>query len=174
MEILFETPRLFLRRFTREDAPLVYQLNRDPEVVRYVHEPVLENLEQASRLLEDIILPQYILNLGRWAVHKKNDGAFIGWCGVKYLPGKDEYDLGYRLLRSEWHQGYMTESARYTVLYAFQTLLLPVITAKAHIGNAASIRVLEKIGMQFTGTETVEGFTVRVYVLQAADVLNIC
>ena len=43
MIVIFETPRLFLRRFTEEDAPLIYKLNSDPEIVKYVHEPILEN-----------------------------------------------------------------------------------------------------------------------------------
>ena len=45
MKIIFETPRLVLRRFTIEDSSLILQLNSDPEVVRYVHEPILESEE---------------------------------------------------------------------------------------------------------------------------------
>jgi RimJ/RimL family protein N-acetyltransferase len=51
MHIVFETPRLILRQFTEDDAPLILQLNSDPEIVKYVHEPVLTTEEQAKKLL---------------------------------------------------------------------------------------------------------------------------
>ncbi len=52
MQIIFETPRLILRQFTEEDAPLIYQLNSDPEVLKYVQEPVLENEAHAAKIFE--------------------------------------------------------------------------------------------------------------------------
>ena len=65
MQVILETPRLFLRRFTEEDAPLIHKLNRDPDVLKYVHEPVLKNDEEAKEVITNIILPQYKINLGR-------------------------------------------------------------------------------------------------------------
>ncbi|MGI8582795.1 MAG: GNAT family N-acetyltransferase, partial [Chitinophagaceae bacterium] len=67
MHIVFETPRLILGQFTQDDAPLILQLNSDPEIVKYVHEPILTTEEQAKNIIVDIILPQYKNNLGRWA-----------------------------------------------------------------------------------------------------------
>ena len=84
MYVVFETPRLILGRFTEQDAPLILSLNSDPEVVKYVHEPVLTNEEQARKIIVDTILPQYKNNLGRWAAYTKSDNEFIGWCGIKY------------------------------------------------------------------------------------------
>ena len=46
MRIILETPRLILRQFTEADAPLIHQLNSDPEVINYVHEPTLQSDEQ--------------------------------------------------------------------------------------------------------------------------------
>ena len=114
MQVIFETPRLFLRHFTEEDAPLIYKLNSDPEIVKYVHEKVLENENRQKKLLMNNILPQYKLNLGRWAIHTKSDYEFIGWCGLKYIKEKGIIDLGYRLLKSAWGKGYATEAAQYT------------------------------------------------------------
>ena len=78
MHIIFETPRLILRRFTEDDAPLILQLNSDPKIVKYVHEPILETEEQATNIIINIILPQYENNLGRWAIHTKDNNDFIG------------------------------------------------------------------------------------------------
>ena len=81
MHIILQTPRLLLRQFTLADAPLLLQLNSNPEVLKYLHEPLLKTEEQSLQVLQNIILPQYKNNLGRWAIHLKSTNEFIGWCG---------------------------------------------------------------------------------------------
>ena len=58
MNIIFQTPSLILRQFTEADAPLIIALNSDPEIVKYVHEPTFKTVEQAEKILQDIIVPQ--------------------------------------------------------------------------------------------------------------------
>lgn len=164
MYIVFETPRLILRRFTEADASLVFALNSDPEILKYLHEPKLESEGHALDILREIILPQYDRNLGRWAIHEKVTNEFIGWCGLKYRPELDETDLGYRLMQKAWGKGYATEAAFHTLSHGFGHLGLPVISACAHIENLASIKVLEKIGMEYTGEGIVDDCPVRVYI----------
>ena len=78
INVILETSRLVLRKFTINDATLVLDLNLDPEVTRYTHDPI-RDLEHAKEVLESSILPQYRLyNHGRWAVHLKEGGDFIG------------------------------------------------------------------------------------------------
>ena len=163
MHIVFETPRLILGRFTEEDAPLILQLNSDPDIVKYVHEPVLSSQEEAKGIIINRILPQYQDDLGRWATYTKNNNEFIGWCGLKYVPERDEIDLGYRFIKTSWGNGYATEAAKYTLQYGFNSLDIHCITGRAHIDNLASIRVLEKIGMQFIREEVVDNCPVRTY-----------
>ncbi len=163
MHIIFETPRLYLRQFTEADAPLILALNSDPEIVKYVHEPTLQTEEQAKKILIDIILPQYKNNLGRWAMHIKETNEFIGWCGLKYRPDLDETDLGYRLMQKAWGKGYATEAARHTLNHGFSKLNLPLITARAQIENIASIKVLEKLGMDYIGEGIIDNCPVRTY-----------
>ena len=165
MTIMFETPRLILRRFTEEDAALILQLNSDPDVVKYVHERVLQTEEEAREIIVSIILPQYELNLGRWAMHTKADNEFIGWCGLKYLPKYDEIDLGYRINKSSWGKGFATEAATYTLDYGFNILQIPLITGKAHVDNIASLKILEKIGMKFIREEMEDECPIKVYTL---------
>lgn len=174
MVVIFETPRLLLRQFTEDDASLIYKLTCDPEILKYVHEQVLENEEQAKNIITNIILPQYKLNLDRWAVHTKHDYEFIGWCGLKYIPGDDIIDLGYRFLKSAWGNGYATEAAQYTLIYGLRDLKIKTITARAHIDNIASIKVLEKIGMKFIRNEIVEKCPVKTYLLSLPNLVNIC
>jgi RimJ/RimL family protein N-acetyltransferase len=163
MQIVLETPRLILSRFTEHDALLILYLNSNPEIVKYVHEPVLTTEEQARKILVDTILPQYKNNLGRWAIHLKTTNEFIGWCGLKYRPELDEIDLGYRLKKDAWGKGYATEAAKYSLDHGLNYLKLTTITGRAHIENIASIKVLEKIGMQFTRKEVVDNCPVKTY-----------
>ena len=163
MHIIFETPRLILRQFTEADAPLILSLNSDPEIVKYVHEPTLKTVEQAEKILQDIILTQYKNNLGRWAIHTRSDMNFIGWCGLKYRPELDEIDLGYRLMQKAWGKGFATEAAQHSLEHGFTKLNLKLITGRAHIENIASIKVLEKIGMNFIGESIVDECPVKTY-----------
>ena len=165
MAIVFETPRLVLRRFTLEDAQLLLDLNSDPEVLKYVHEMPLRTEEQSLKILNEIILPQYKNKLGRWAIHLRDGGSFIGWCGLKRIPETGVIDLGYRLKKSDWGNGYAFEAAEHTLTYGFNTLGLDLVIGQAHIENLASLRILEKLGMQFIGGKTVDECPVKVYQL---------
>jgi len=167
MNIILETPHLYLRQFTLADAPLIQQLNSDPEVLKYLHEPPLENIEHATTILNTIILPQYKNNLGRWAIHIKDNDEFIGWCGLKYRPELDEIDLGYRLKKTAWGNGFAKEAALYTVNFGLNNLHLPLITGRAHIENIASLKILEGIGMQFIKEEVVDNCPVKTYTISS-------
>src|SRR5262245_40954939 len=102
------TERLKLREMTEADAENVYRLNSTEMVVRYVGEPVLTNVAEALEILRTRIFPQYARGIGRWACDLRDGGDFIGWCGLKYMPEENEYDLGYRFLQQHWGKGYAT------------------------------------------------------------------
>ena len=163
MKIIFETERLILREFTLADTRLLLNLNTSPEVLRYIHEPALRNEAHALEILENIILPQYQINHGRWAIHTRKDGAFIGWCGLKFLTETQTTDLGYRLLPGQWGNGYATEAAKKCIQYGFTQLHIEEIFGKAHIDNVASIRVLENAGMKYLGNTIEEDTVIKIY-----------
>src|SRR5712691_2562381 len=106
MNVIIETDRLLLRIFTSEDASLLYELNLDPDIIKYTYDPI-KNIDHAKQVLEQIILPQYALyNHGRWAVHTKSGLEFIGWCGLKFRVERNEIDLGYRFIKKACGKGY--------------------------------------------------------------------
>lgn len=168
MNIIIETERLVLRTFTVDDAPLIYELNLDPDVTRYTGDPI-KDLHHAQLILEQTILPQYALyNHGRWAVHIKPGidsvvTGFIGWCGLKNRPERNEIDLGYRFMKQAWGKGYATEAAFACLKYGFEKLAMPRIVGRAMSQNAGSIRVLEKCGMQYIGEEIVDEHNAKTY-----------
>ena len=156
MNIVIETKRLILRTFTEGDGLLIYELNKDPDVTRYTGDPV-RDIDQARGVLQKSILPQYSLyNHGRWAVHIKPDLKFIGWCGLKARPERNEIDLGYRFMKSAWGKGYATEAAFACLQYGFEKLNLPRIVGRAMPQNTGSLKVLEKCGMRYIGEEIVD------------------
>ena len=163
---LLTTTRLALREMTEADATHVFRLNSAAEVVQYVGEPVLASERAALEILRTHILPQYrTYRVGRWAVELKDNATFIGWCGLKYVPEDNAYDLGYRFMKDYWGKGYATEAAQEVLHYARRHLGGARIVGKALLDNTPSIRVLEKIGMCFEGYSEEHGGTAAVYVV---------
>jgi RimJ/RimL family protein N-acetyltransferase len=138
-------------------------MNSNPLVLQYLHEPLLQDEGHAREILKNIILPQYEKKLGRWAVHTRADNEFIGWCGLKYRAELEDTDLGYRFIPTAWGHGFATEAARYTLHHGFTTLGLEEITGRAHIHNLASIKVLEKAGMEYEADEIIDDCPVKTY-----------
>ena len=163
MNVIIETDRLLLREFTLDDAKLVFELNNDPEVIKFTGDPV-RNETHAREILEKTIIPQYALyNHGRWAVHTKPALEFIGWCGLKFRAERNEIDLGYRFQKKAWGRGYATEAAHACLRYGFDKLLVRRIVGRAMPLNFASIKVLEKLGMRFVCEEIIEDHPALTY-----------
>ena len=163
MHVIIETERLILRQFEPGEGALIYTLNEDPDVTLYTGDPV-RDLAHANEVLEEVILPQYALyNHGRWAVHTKPGMEFIGWCGLKYRPERDEVDLGYRFIKTAWGKGYASEAAMASINFGFEKLGLRRIVGRAMPGNIASLKVLEKCGMRFIREELIDDHPAKTY-----------
>jgi len=163
MNIIIETERLILRTFTPDDAQYIYDLNFDPDVTQYTGDPI-RDIEHAKQVLEKTILPQYALyNHGRWAVLVKPDLEFIGWCGLKARPERNEIDLGYRFKKQAWGKGYATETAYACLKYGFEKLMIKRIVGRSMPQNIASLKVLEKCGMTYVCEEIVDGHPAKTY-----------
>jgi RimJ/RimL family protein N-acetyltransferase len=147
MKIL-ETDRLFLREFEITDAATLYELNLDPEVIRYTGDLPFPSVEEAEKFLQNYAAYKDF-GYGRWLVIRKADDEVLGWCGLKFLPEKNETDIGYRFFKKYWGEGYATEAARACLDYGFTLLNLQTIVARAMHENKASIKVMEKIGMKY-------------------------
>ncbi len=163
MKTILQSERLHFREFTEDDAPLIYQLNSDPEVVKFVHEEPVTDINSAGKNLDRILTQYKEYGYGRWAIHLKENNAFIGWGGLKYRPERKETDLGYRLMRAYWGKGYATEAAVALLAHGFNELKLTEIAAMAQTDNHVSLQVLEKAGMQHIGFERVDGCAVKTY-----------
>jgi ribosomal-protein-alanine N-acetyltransferase len=158
---IIETPRLLLREIIAIDAPIMFEMNNDPEVMRYTGDIPFESLQHTTAFIEEY--PNYKTDgYGRWAVVLKETYEVIGWCGLKNHPG--EYvDLGYRLVQKHWNKGYATEASLASIAYGFEVLKLDEIVGRTAAANQASIRVFEKVGMQFWKKAECEGIVDSVF-----------
>ena len=159
----FETARLHFRPLTADDAAGMFALDSDPAVHRYlggIGGRLLTDIGQSEDMIR-FIQAQYAANgIGRWAVLLRTSGEFMGWAGLKLVPGPlngrhEFYDLGYRFRPQFWRQGYGYEAAQAWLDYGFDTMALPRISAYADADNAGSRRILEKVGL-LEGNEFVE------------------
>lgn len=161
MRKILETERLLLREFEPSDAQAMYDLNADPEVIRWTGDPPFDSVEHAETFLQKY--PDYDRNgYGRWSVIVKETDEFVGWCGLK-LNEKDLIDLGYRFFRKDWGKGYATESAAACLGYGFLALGMDEIIGRVAPENVASIRVLEKLGMTFWKEDDCKGILDSMY-----------
>jgi ribosomal-protein-alanine N-acetyltransferase len=162
-----ETDRLILREYTEEDAPAFFRLNSDPAVMRYVPDKPMESIDQAREILISHPITDYReRGYGRFACVLKETGKHIGFSGIKFLSEIGEHDLGFRFLPDFWGKGLATEAANASVRYGFDDLGLDEIVGFAEPENLGSIRVLEKVGMQFVEPVSLFGKNMRRYVLR--------
>lgn len=166
MKVVFETARLLLREYVEDDAQAFYELNTDPDVLRFVVDKPLLSVEQARQILIDHPICDYRTHgFGRCACILKSSGEQIGFAGLKYLAELGQVDVAYRLKPVHWGSGLATEAARASVLFGFTKLGLQQIIGLAMPENLASTRVLEKTGLRYAGTVTYWGHEFAKYTI---------
>ncbi|ATC34817.1 GNAT family N-acetyltransferase [Elizabethkingia anophelis] len=148
MKPILETERLLLRELNPDDAGDFFNLNENPNVIKYTGDKAFQNIDEAREFLENY--QNYRLNgYGRWAVMSKENNEFVGWCGLKYNSSTDETDVGFRFFEHYWNKGFATESAGACIDYGFKNLNLNTVLGRAMQDNAASVKILEKLGMKY-------------------------
>ncbi|THU40793.1 GNAT family N-acetyltransferase [Niastella caeni] len=174
MKIFLETERLILREIVPSDVDGFFELDSDPEVHRFLGSTPVQTKDQVVEAIR-FIRQQYIDNgIGRWAVIDKNTNSFIGWAGLKFITELTNnhinyYDVGYRLIRKYWGKGIATEAAKASLLYAFDTLNAREVYAIADCDNAASNKILTKIGMKCIETFNHQGIKCNWYKIERND-----
>jgi ribosomal-protein-alanine N-acetyltransferase len=170
--IHLSTERLILRDLEERDVDGIFALDSDPEVLRFIGTPVMTQRSQAATVIA-MIRRQYRENgIGRWAMEERTTGAFVGWCGLKWeqqVRSFPYYDIGYRLIRSYWGQGYATEAASACLRHGFEVLNYPEICAAVEVEHQASNHVLRKIGLQQGEPFVFEGKVCNWYSLRKGD-----
>ncbi|WP_044203310.1 GNAT family N-acetyltransferase [Flammeovirga sp. OC4] len=145
---IISTKRLYLKRFSVEDATFFYHMNLDQEVMQYTGDQPFKNIHEAQTFIENYNhYDKY--DYGRWSVYLRENDQYIGFCGLKFSEEKKEIDIGFRFIKEYWNKGYATESALGCFDYA-QEHSIQKIVARANESNKASLKVIQKLGMTFT------------------------
>jgi RimJ/RimL family protein N-acetyltransferase len=163
---MIETERLLLREFTLADLDELARLRSDPEVMRYIGE---QSKEKVSQRLAYYISHYESHGFGMWAVIDKERREMIGWCGLIFLDGTPEVEVGYGIARSHWGKGLMTEAARASLRYGFERAGLKRIVAVAMPENTASRRIMEKLGMRYEKNAFHYGHDLVYYAVERED-----
>jgi RimJ/RimL family protein N-acetyltransferase len=165
-----KTERLYLRPFALADLDALAAMYGDPEVMTYVGDGSMRDRERVGTSLETMSAMQTERGFAPWAVEERAGGALVGECGLYPLEGVGpQIELTYTFARPAWGKGYATEAGRAALAFAFTAAGLAEVIAVAHPENAASVRVLEKLGMRADGTGQYYGAELVRYVLTAAD-----
>ena len=153
MSPITETKRLILRKISLTDRNDMFEMDTDPEVHRYIFNQPVESLQEIDEAIEFIQKQYEKFGIARWAIIKKDNMEMIGWCGLKYIDFSlngmsDFYDLGYRLKRKHWGNGYASEACIATINYAKEVMHLKNLYATVHPENFGSQKVLKKMGFE--------------------------
>jgi RimJ/RimL family protein N-acetyltransferase len=149
-----ETGRLRLRRWRAEDESAMAQINRDPEVGRYLNRPVDE--QAVAGFFGQVLDHWETHGYGLWALEGREpsiEGRFLGFAGLAHVPpflsaAGSAPELGWRLVRSAWGHGLATEAAIAARDDAFGRLGLPEIISIIHPENERSRRIAIKLCMR--------------------------
>lgn len=156
-KIHLETERFLLREFITADADVIYALDSNPEVMRYLGNTIMTDIESARKTIQHVRKQYEDNRIGRWMIIDKTSGEALGWAGLKLeqteINGHQNYfDIGYRLLQQHWGKGIASECAEACLNHAKNELNWKKLNATAHIENQASNRILQRIGMTCRST----------------------
>jgi ribosomal-protein-alanine N-acetyltransferase len=160
--------RLTLRSFTGSDAIPLHRIMGQSQILRYFPNSTPPELDRVERLVNFQLEHWEQYGYGWWAIdviEEKEIGRFIGWAGLQFLPDTDEVEVAYMLERDYWGRGLATEAANEALRYGFDQLKVDEIVGIVHPENAASIRVIEKLGMVFDTRKPYFGMDCFRYVL---------
>jgi RimJ/RimL family protein N-acetyltransferase len=160
-DLRFETPRLVLRPFRHADASDVFAIYADPEVYRHIPiggwSHVDESHQRIARAIEKMGANEHI----ELAIERREDSRVVGHILLFNVDKASRRgELGYALAHGAWGKGYVTEALQPVVDWVFRELELNRIEAVIDPRNAASGRVLERLGFTHEGTQR-ERYIVR-------------
>lgn len=150
---MLKTDRLLLRQWTKDDFVPFYTMCSDRDVMAFFPQRLTRSeSDRLGRRIQSLIAER---GWGFWAVEIPGECSFIGCVGLHTpddsLPCAPCVEVGWRLAKPYWNQGYATEAANKALEYAFDTLGLKEVVAFTTVANLRSQAVMQKLGMQDTG-----------------------
>ena len=160
-----QTKRLVLRPMLGTDLDALLLIFTDPNVMAAFDHPLFTR-EQMQRWLQRNLDHQDQFGYGLFCVLLKETSELIGDCGLEQMEDQGAAELGYDFRSQFWNRGYATEAACAVRDYAFNNLHLPRLISLIRVGNLASRRVAEKVGMNLAEEITRYGIQYWKYSLE--------
>jgi len=151
MHDVVESERLLLRHYEPSDLEALFAIHSDARVGTYTFSPATR--AQAAERYEAAEAQCARCGAAPWVVRLRGDGGVIGYGGLlldPFAPGWG-IEIAYFIAPSHWGQGFATEIARSAIAHGFETLALDELAAFTRPDNAASRKVLEKVGFELCG-----------------------
>jgi ribosomal-protein-alanine N-acetyltransferase len=158
--MILQTHRLTLRPLESGDAEAMHALMSDAEVMAYWDVAEIDDIG-----LTIAIMDAQLRDMGRgkalyWAMIKRDDGAFVGCCDLIDIDRwHHRAEVGFVIGKPFWSENYAFEAMQAVMVHAAQNLHLRRLSARTHLGNVRSVRLLERLGFHEEGL--LRGFVAR-------------
>lgn len=167
---ILHTSRLRLEPLDDSHFEGMQAMNGDPAVMRWLQgRPATP--EETRAMIGRVQARRAAWGYGWWALIERASAELVGAAGIQHLgfDPANPHEIGWRLRRACWGQGLATEAANEIMRYGFAVLDAPRLCATRHPGNAASLRVMQKLGMRELGVQSWNGEQVAVSELLRVD-----
>ncbi|MDO6589104.1 N-acetyltransferase [Loktanella sp. D2R18] len=150
---ILTTERLRLEPFAPAHADALFAMNSDPDVMRFLGG--VQTREQTEEGIAKVQARWATLGYGWWAVFLKDTDTIIGAACLQNLAHKDDapLEIGWRLMTQYHGKGYATEAGQAAMDFGFNQIGVPYICAVAIPENAASQRVMKRLGMRYVNIQ---------------------
>jgi [ribosomal protein S5]-alanine N-acetyltransferase len=148
---VLETERLILRPISNDDLAATHRVFDDPAVRRYLWDDRPVSLEDTASVVQASARDFSERGVGLFGVRLRGAEELVGLCGLRWEDGIGDMEIIYCLLPELWGRGLATEAAEACLRFAFEGARLERVMAGADEPNAASLRIIEKLGMRFVG-----------------------
>ena len=169
MKIIFETERLLVREYEQSDFDGLKDIICDPETMKYYEKPYDERGVQ--RWLDWCIRSYAENGFGLWALELKENGEFIGDCGISLqnINGEILPEIGYHINKKYWRRGYAKEAARAVRDWFFENTDHGAVYSYMNKENLASVATARANGMKFVGEYTDGSETLSIYSISRVE-----
>jgi ribosomal-protein-alanine N-acetyltransferase len=154
---------MYLRELEYSDKDVLTKIYGDEEVMRYIGRGGIVPEDKIPIVIDHWKRSYSENNFGLWGVIEKGTDTLIGHCGFAWLPEISEIEIAYLLYKDYWGKGMASEAAISTLNYGHNVLGLTNIVALVYPQNLASIKVIEKLGMEYVNDEEIWGVKLQIY-----------
>ncbi|WP_405631532.1 GNAT family N-acetyltransferase; N-acetyltransferase [Pseudoalteromonas sp. Ld20] len=152
-----QTARLNFKLMGERDAQLLFDLDSDPDVMRHLTRGKVSSMQ----MIKEVFIPrlQAYTNpdkgWGLWQVNITDTNTFIGWVLIRPMgfftdaSNFSDIEIGWRFKQLSWGKGYASEAAKAVAEVIEKQAGVTALSATALKDNIGSIKVMQKLGMQF-------------------------